>query len=63
MTNPKALPTCVCGSTQFQEYQTILPLRAVTSGGGTTYSSNREVWVRECQQCSQVTLWSKKSGT
>jgi hypothetical protein len=58
---PKPLPTCVCGSTQFQENPTTLVLRE--ENGGTMDTFNKEVWARVCQQCSQVTLWAKKSGT
>ncbi len=55
----RKLPTCVCGSTQFEERQTSLPL--IDEASVTTVRTDYKLWLRICTQCSQVTLWNKKS--
>ncbi len=55
----RKLPTCVCGSTQFEERQTSLPL--IDEASVTTMRGEHKLWLRLCTQCSQVTLWNKKA--
>jgi hypothetical protein len=58
MEKPKALSTCNCGSTEFEELQLRLPV--IDTSPGATLSPNRELWVRICSGCTQVTFWSEK---
>ena len=54
----KALPTCPCGSTEFEEVQT--PLTMMVKAQVTTAQQTKNYWARICQQCSQITFWSLK---
>jgi hypothetical protein len=58
MEQPKALSTCECGSTEFEEIQVRLPV--IETSPGKTLSANRELWARVCSGCTQVTFWSEK---
>jgi hypothetical protein len=59
METQKPVPTCVCGSTAFEEVQTRLPF--ISEYGVTKVEASNSIWARICSQCSQITLWNKKS--
>ena len=59
MEKPKPLPTCVCGSLEFEEYK--LDLRLGKQPAITVAETDFPVWVKACRQCTQVTFWSKPS--
>ncbi len=61
MATPKALPTCPsCGNPNFDE--TKITLQATVESGSTAMTGPMPFWTRACNQCGQVTFWSRPSG-
>ena len=65
----QGLPTCSCGSTDFDEVRILLPVISTRQVDWTTEQPKTveqptpmEFWVILCKRCSQATFRTKPSG-